>query len=488
MSQAAAINVITILNRRESVAALTGFGLAQGAKAQTDLFASSVTSGIAPQYINVRNYGAKGDRHAADGQAIQAAITAASGFDQYPRSVEVPSGHYRRDAPLSLPNFIALRGEGPSSIFNSQNDGGFKEAILTNASPKGAVGWRLSDLSLYGGSHGVKLDVTGEVANLRFDDVGMIMQTVANIEANQLFQTTKFFGGVLGNAPYGLKVNGFTTNAFNSFGLEWTDHSKSSLYLRGAEGVLIVGGRFEGSGAPKRATIDLETASSVTFIGVYFENVHEYLARLRRCSAVSFVNCHFTGTHAGSPKALAPFKWDFDDSLVTFRDCHSSLPMPVPGNVLIEGYNVNIFPSNAVHKVRGLSGEISAVPRPIPADGNVHLLVVKASKSPAQSLNRFCCNLDLIVADPRGTLNEDRHRFSFDVSETAGVTKIIPRSKLITTISALTVALSWSADGIASAEFHVDDAKPAEGLELSWDVDWRRVAGSPTSTLSLYVP
>lgn len=438
-------------------------------------------SGATP--VNVRSMGAKGDRTTDDLVAFDAAVRLASTNDQYPASVFVPAGHYRRTAPVKLPNHLALRGEGPASVLNSEHDPAFTAPILRNLAAAGAVSLRLSDLSLYGGSHGLKLDVSGEIADLRFDDVTMLMQSVANIEATQLFQTSKFFGGVLGSAPYGIKVNRRTTNALNSFGLEWTDHSESSLYLRGAEGVLVAGGRFEGGGRAGKAAIDIEDGASITFLGVYFENIGEYLVRLRRVNAISFIGCHFSGTTAGSASGLAPFKWDLDESMVVLRDCHSTTPMPVPGNLVLEGNNVNIVPTHAVYSSRGLAGTIEAAPRPLSAAGEVPLLTAMrvAGTSEPQML-RGECTISLTGAgnDPLSAASRWRGEIAITLGTSdEPVLAIAPGAGFAA--NGVTVALVSAPGGRLLARYRRQgDAT----VSLCWSVRWTGAC----SSLKLLVP
>lgn len=478
------------LTRRASLAGLVaGMTLTAPVVAMTQAQPSSAPAGGAdPPDSGVRAFGAKGNRQDLDDAAFGRAIAAALAHDQYPSSIRVPAGHYRRARSIGLPNHAALRGEGLSSVLNSQNDTGFDAPILINRSPESAIGWRVSDLSLFGGSHGIKLDVSAEAANLRFDDVAMLMQSVANIEANKLFQTSKFFGGVLGSAPYGLKVNARTTNAFNSFGLEWTDHTKCSMYLRGAEGVLVVGGRFEGSGGADNATIDIEDGASITFVGVYFENVQEYLVRLRRVQVLSFVNCHFTGTNAGSPAGLAPFKWDIDAHLLTFRDCHSSVPMPLPGNVVMDGNNANIFPAHAVHEPHGLYGSITAAPRPLPAAGTTALLAAIKSIGGGSGDGSYRCELGLTVAEGSASPAMAQWQGRFDIVEQGGTPRIILSQETDILLGHTTFTLTLDAEGRLVARHRTPSPAGQAAAHLSWTIGWRRVFGGPISSLMLYVP
>jgi hypothetical protein len=445
------------------------------------------TGGLVKGYSDgdVRAFGAKGDRITLDDDAFTRAIAAALLHDQYPGALRLPSGHFRRARAIALPDHAVVRGEGYSSVLNSHGDRAFSGPILTNRGG-GAIGWRLADLSLFAGTHGVKLDITTEAANLRFDNVGILLQSVANIEANKLFQTAKFFGGVLGSAPYGLKVDGWTTNAFNSFGLEWTDHSECSLYLRGAENILIIGGRFEGGGQKGKATIDIENGASITFLGVYFENVHEYLARLRRVEVVSFVHCHFTGTHANAPTTLAPFKWDIDANLLVFRDCHSSVPMPVPGNVVLDGVNANIFATGAVHEPHGLHGSIAAAPRAVATTGTADLLIATGRPNQPGVSGRLLCELRLIVAELAGDAATAEWRGRVEIVEQDGRPIMSTATQPPFRIGRLTGQLTANREGRLTLRYHVDGGGPAP--YLSWDIDWRRVAGEAQSALSLHVP
>ncbi|OQW42083.1 MAG: hypothetical protein A4S12_07015 [Proteobacteria bacterium SG_bin5] len=202
----------------------------------------------------VRDKGAVGDRWTDDLPAFQAAIADAATNDQYPAPLIVPAGHYHRTAALGLPGHAFLRGDGPSSVLNSQNKN-LQAPILTNADPYGWVGGVLKDLQLFGGTHGVKLNAASENANLTLWGVSMALQTKANIEANKLLQTTYLFGGTLSAAPYGIRVNDWTTNLLMTVGTQFTDHAVSSLRLRTCQGVALIAPRFEGRGAVARLRV-----------------------------------------------------------------------------------------------------------------------------------------------------------------------------------------------------------------------------------------
>lgn len=362
--------IVASAQRRRIFAAAAGSGAmlwaSRSAHADGQADRPAATSGKGGR-IDIRAFGARGNRTADDLAAIREALAAATKTDQYPASVFIPAGNYRRGGSIALPNHICLFGEGVSSILNSQNDRGFDRPILINAAANGLISARLQDLTLYGGSHGLKLDVAEENADIRLQNVGMLLQSVANLEANKLLQTTKITNCVFGSAPYGIKVSGTGTNCLTAIGSEWIDHSEGSIFLRGADGVTIIGGRFEGGGRRARYCIDIENASNILFMGCFFENVHEYLARLRNISgSVVFQSCHFSGTSlAGQP--LQPFKWDIADGRVVFRDCLSVQPMGVGGQITLEGGNHGIFATNVLYEGSAQSGRLLAQPRDVPA-------------------------------------------------------------------------------------------------------------------------
>jgi hypothetical protein len=328
--------------------------------------------------IDIRTFGARGDRVTDDLDPIRKAIAQASRNDQYPASVFVPTGHYRRRGTIALPGHICLFGEGVSSILNSQGDREFDQPILTNQNPAGLIDARIQDLGLYGGSHALRLAAEQENADLRLQNVTMLLQGVANIEVNKLFQTVKLNNCVMGIAPYGIRVLGSGTNCMVATGCEWVNHSECSVFLRGADGVTIVGGRFEGGGAPGKYCLDIENASNILFLGCFFEGVHEFLGRFRQISgAVTFQSCHFTGT-GWDRMAIQPFRWDPGDSMIVFRDCFSLKPMPVGGHVVLEGSNPGIIAADVLYQGAEQGGRITAQPRPLVGGRPVPAITLQA--------------------------------------------------------------------------------------------------------------
>lgn len=442
--------------RRGSLSNLTALGMGGTLWALNHGVAMAAQEGTGPpaaaageDRLNIRAFGARGDRRTDDFDAIRRAIARASAHDQYPASVFIPAGHYRRRDSIALPSHSCLFGEGVSSILNSQHDDGFARPILVNADSYGLVSTRLQDLSLYGGSHGLRLEAQEENADIRLQNVTMLLQRDANIEANKLFQTAKIVNCVFGDAPYGIKVLGSGTNCLIATGSEWVRHTQASILLRGADGVTIVGGRFEEGGVADRYCLDIEKASNILFLGCFFENVHEYLGRFREITgAVVFQSCHFTGTRLGGAQ-LRPFRWDTADTLLMFRDCVAVTPMSIPGHVMLEGANHGITATQALYEGSGQSGHLVVPPRPRPDRGPVVIATVTAPGP-----WRLRMRLSLLPEPGRGSVAE------MTVSDT---------SEAVANDAAFDVRLVRRAGGQCALSVAVKDATIAR---LGWTLGW----------------
>jgi len=189
-----------------------------------------------------------------DGLAIQAALDHAEGNRG---RVHLPAGRYRGNTlPLRLPNFVELTGDGAGiSIIDNQNTR-IDQPLIVNKDPDDAVNWAVRHLSLHGGSHGIRLDVTREVSGWALESVAFELQSVANFSCNKLLQFGTLDRVSFANAPYGLVVEAPTTNLVELYSVSFANHSRSSLSLRSAEAVTVTGGRIElrGNASFVRAT------------------------------------------------------------------------------------------------------------------------------------------------------------------------------------------------------------------------------------------
>ncbi len=178
-----------------------------------------------------------------DGLAIQAALDHAT---LNRGRVYLPAGRYRGNTmPLRLPNFVELVGDGPGiSIIDNQNTR-VATPLIVNKDPDNFVAWAVRDLSLHGGSHGMKIDVALEVSGWALENVSFELQTQCNFACNKLLQYGRIEGVSFATAPFGLVVTEPTTNLVDLYGVSFANHSRSSLKLRSAEAFMMWGGRFE---------------------------------------------------------------------------------------------------------------------------------------------------------------------------------------------------------------------------------------------------
>ncbi len=280
-----------------------------------------------------------------DGAAIQAAIDHA---EQLGRSlqarccVHVPAGRYRLSRSIRLPSNVVLIGDGIGvSIIDNQNTP-LDVPLIVNADPD-VVAMSIQDLSLHGGTHGIRITAKQYVDGYELHRVSFQMQSDKNFECNKLLQIGTFVQCVFAKAPYGVYVVDWTTNVASFHDCRFEDHSRTALHLNGAEGVNFFGGRFEsGLGVHgKDPTLSLVNAAAVNFHGVYFEGTPPVLLRESRSrNGVTFTGCHFTGSAnpGGTP---GPYRFD-SDGIVNFGPNDWGAPSPGPARMALFGPNVGL--------------------------------------------------------------------------------------------------------------------------------------------------
>ncbi len=278
-----------------------------------------------------------------DWAAIQAAINA---MEPLQGTVFFPRGRYVLSSgdSLKIPNLITLRGEGPaSSIIDNQNHA-FTGALAVNKNSAGFVHTIFEHLGFHGGTTGLDINVTLEVAGLIFNNVSFQLQSEKNLGCNMMLKTSKFNQCIFAGASYGVKVDDRTTNAVDFISCDFTNHAFSHIYLRSAEVVNFLGCRFEDGGVAGRKTIDLADARNVTFKGCYFEKTHEYLlSESSSSNSVGFDDCHFTGWNG--PSGLAPYLFQ-SDGIVQFGSNSWYKGSDGPARMMMTGMNNDALGSN----------------------------------------------------------------------------------------------------------------------------------------------
>ncbi|WP_267350633.1 glycosyl hydrolase family 28-related protein [Sphingomonas sp. GM_Shp_2] len=291
------------------------------------------------------------------GAAIQSAINRAVQRGkalQGGASVFLPHGRYPLSRSLVLPDGVSLEGEGRDRTFIDNQNSPLAMPLVVN-DPAGIARISLRGLSLHGGTHGVRIQVASYVEGLLIEGVSFQLQTDKNFECNKLLQMATFRDCAFGIAPFGVYVAAWTANVVSFEGCSFENHSQTHLHLRGAEGVTVTGGRFEGGGVfdPARATIDIESAAAVSFKGVYFENTHAVLLRERYSrDGISFSDCHFTGAPGPSgPPSLVAYRFD-SDGIVTFGSNDWYLPTRAPARIALHGVNRKLITEGRLYFAR----------------------------------------------------------------------------------------------------------------------------------------
>lgn len=352
-------------------ASLAGAALASMSNEKTLPTGGQSTAGNAATFISVRQFGAIGDggfhplstrfpslsaarteypavsalSDSLDGAAIQAAIDHA---EQLGRSlqarccVHIPAGRYRLSRSICLPSNVMLIGDGIGvSIIDNQNTP-LDVPLIVNADPD-VVAMSIEDLSLHGGTHGIRITAKQYVDGFDLHRVSFQMQSDKNLECNRLLQIGTFVQCIFAKAPYGVYVAEWTTNAVSFHDCRFEDHSRTALRLNGAECVNFFGGRFEsGRGIHGNdPTLSLDGAAAVNFQGVYFEGTPPVLLRESRSrDGVTFTGCHFTGSaNPGGPPS--PYRFE-SDGIVNFGPNDWGAPSPGPARMAIFGPNAGL--------------------------------------------------------------------------------------------------------------------------------------------------
>lgn len=190
-----------------------------------------------------------------DWAAIQAALNAASANENVRGMVRLPIGYYVLGDSIQMPNFVTFEGVSRygSVLFNQVTP--LAAPMVVNKDPVGFIFAELRNLSLLGGTHAVKISVTGEVSQIVFAGVYTAFQTVSVIEANSL-QTTKFQDCTFGapGSGYAVQVTGFPCNSIEFYNTRVSSGTSGVLKLRGFDGVHWYGGSMEGNGRSLKAT------------------------------------------------------------------------------------------------------------------------------------------------------------------------------------------------------------------------------------------
>lgn len=391
-----------------------------------------------------------------DSAAIQGALDLAG---ERRTAVHLPRGNYILSRSLELPSFAALVGEG--AVIDHQNVP-LAAPLIVAKDRTTLIYAAIANVVLRGGTHAVKIDVTGETAGLVFDGVTMELQTVANFACSRLLQTAHFRRCTFDGAPVGLEA-GWTTNAVDFFDCAFTNHARAHLLLRSGEVVNIFGGRFEGGGrAGADATIDVEDVRNLNFNGTYFEGTHPLLLRERRSAGTTrFEGCHFTGGKPGTP--FAPYRFD-SDGLVTFGTNSWTVGSPGPRRMLVTGHNDGSLTRGDAAVYSAIGPHLAFCVPSIPVAADWTAIAEIRRRPEGAGIPRLLADLEFALATPSAVPVSARARLTVDtaggrlvarVGESEGVSTRMRQTSddlaMLEVLAPQAATLGWSLRSVAGA-------------------------------------
>lgn len=295
-------------------------------------------SAKAGEVISLTTYQADGGGTVVDTvplQSLAAAVGTYSG--DLGKGGYLPSGLYRLDATIVPQSYSRLHGDGPhqSVLFNQISTIPTIPAFTASGSLTFAT---IENL----GARGQKsfIDVTGVTDHNTFRNVVATGMADAGFRFRNFLQTSLFDRIMVESSPFGVVCESGICNRNTFREPEFKDLTDSSFKLAGSEDLLIIGGRFEGSGDAAKAVFDLEGTQEIHVLGGYFEGCHKTIVDWATSpeGTVTFDGSHFTYFSAG-----VTFLWNVAaGGQLIFRNCRSTIEMEVPAGSIVENC-INIY-------------------------------------------------------------------------------------------------------------------------------------------------
>jgi hypothetical protein len=265
--------------------------------------------------LNVLDFGAVGNGVADDTAAIQAAINAGAGQSVgTAKTVYFPAGDYYISAPITVPNYTTILGDGPSKSRINLQGKPYTSHVFTNADPV-TWGWLLiQDFAIRGGSYGL-YNASASQENWILTNVSFELQTIAGIRSDVSFQINNLRNVTFYYCAHGIIIGSGFMNMNNFDSCDFAGIANQAvLAVSGSTEVNnFTGCRFEAGGVVGRSTIYLNNARNTNFYGCYIENTHDVFLDQINSSGATFHGCHFTGAIA----ATTPYIF-ISDSVVEF--------------------------------------------------------------------------------------------------------------------------------------------------------------------------
>ncbi|WEK42994.1 MAG: hypothetical protein P0Y64_16875 [Candidatus Sphingomonas colombiensis] len=324
--------------RRTDLAAPTGSSLIGSKNTGTGSITRSMQDVVRDLPLNPRDYGAIGDGYyhplserfgtlaaaqalypfataltqSLDWTGIQAALNEAGRDVNRRGAVRLPLGYFIPSDSLKIPNFVTFEGESRHGSVLLNQGVPLNAPQIVNADPASAVYINIGNLTCFGGTHAVKLSVTGEVSKIWMSDIFTALQTERCFEANKQVQSSTFTNCTFdaSNIASNCFRSSSGVNNNNTFiACDFLNATDAHFFLDSGAGLSFVGCRFEGGGGSSfdgKRTLQFNAVNAVTFSGCYFEATHEYLFESASSSPLVFDGCAIFG--AADSGDLQPYK------------------------------------------------------------------------------------------------------------------------------------------------------------------------------------
>lgn len=251
-------------------------------------------------------------------------------------SVYIPAGSYQILSTLEIPNFITIFGDANSgTIINNQNVS--IPVQLKNKETDSFIYVTLKNLIFRGGVIGMDINVTGEVAGCKFDNVLFELHTDYNLKVNKLLQTCNFNSCTFADANFGVYCSAFTANLNNFNNCNFLSNKIESVHFVYSEVNNFIGCRFEAAGTATGITLNFFQPNNTLFKGCYFEATHKKLIQeVNSQNNTNFEDCHFTGYYNGSVFEEYTF---ISDGILNFKNNSFSQLTKGGDNMQITGFD-----------------------------------------------------------------------------------------------------------------------------------------------------
>lgn len=447
-----------------------------------------------------------------DWAALQAALNSVENSG----TLLIPPGHYRigTDA-LQFPNYCTIQGAsrggddlGFGALIESDST---TAAIFTNKYTSNVAFVQFRDLALRGGGYAIQVAGSVSCSAVTVERIDSRECAIDDLYFNRLEVSTIRDCFLLSGSRTGYAVNvaGFAQNS-NYYVNNRCSAAGSGVWNagQGAENITWTGGSWEGGGQSGEAAMTLEGSvvpvKNVRFFGVYFENIPEYLIRGDNFSNVVFDNCRMSGSASGG--GLVASKFDVGSNIVGFgsNDWNEGTIgyTAAPANVLIMGRNDGLSTglSNVWTELTRTSGKVHARAQTFTIGGFGFKIADFLRSSTSGSLTNDLTIAARLRVIYQGTSNGSTIRsakfaeYAFMLHAPPGGSFDMPTAATLASSDTSGSVLAFVGPTIAASSnaaevnFAAGGANSGDPAVISYDLDYRVIAGTASETIAVVVP